>query len=214
MRNLLISILLTLGHFSFGQNNDCDCPKNNLTTTEKAVKIFKFSNGIEFGLCGYIEYDTIYSEFIIYQCGQSTFLNEWDATRSCVISLLNDTLSIQELYGLAIGNNLEIKWVPFHKTNYYFENSTLHTLSSFLTDLPKYSSSQIENVLKQHNQLTKKAGGDSILLVAHRLFWAYISGSKKAETFFKNFEKNFGPFDGHIAEEFHELWSTYKLYKL
>jgi len=80
--------------------------------------------------------------------------------------------------------------------------------------LPKYSPTQIKIVISQYKKLTKQAGGDSTLVVAHRFFWAYVSGSKEAANHLNTFEKRFGPFDGAIAEEFDDLWAAYKLYKL
>src|SRR6188508_2744384 len=51
---------------------------------------------------------------------------------------------------------------------------------TFSNDLPKYSPTQIKTVINEYKKLTKQSGGDSTLLIAHRLFWAYVSGSKEA----------------------------------
>jgi len=216
MRQLLTILFITVGHFAFGQNRSCDCPKNDLSTSVKADKIFTFRNGKSIGLCGYVDTDnkdTSYSEFFLFQCGQTNILNQWDATQICKISKRKDTLIVQELYGLAIDKNMEIKWVPFYITKYYFNDKVLHSTAFFRKDLPKYSPTQIKSVITQYNKLTRQASGDSTLLIAHRLFWAYVSGSKEAANHLNTFEKRFGPFDGAIAEEFHDLWATYKLYK-
>ena len=216
MRQLSTLILLIVGHFAFGQSKNCNCPKNDLTAAGKADRIFTFSNGKSIGLCGFIEKDnkdTTYSEFILFQCGQTKILNQWDATQSCRISKTKDTLIIQELYGLAIEKKLEVKWVPFYITKYYLDNSALRSTSFFRKDLPKYSPTQIKTVINEYKKLTKQSGGDSTLLIAHRLFWAYVSGSKEAANYLNSFEKRFGPFDGAIVEEFHDLWATYKLYR-
>jgi hypothetical protein len=217
MRQLSILILIILGHFAFGQNKNCNCPKNDITATGKADRVFTLSNGNSIGLCGFIDKgnkDTTYSEFILFQCGHTKIFKQWDATQSCKISTTKDTLIIQELYGLAIDEKLEVTWVPFYITKLYFDKSTVRSISYFRKELPKYSTTQIKTVLKQYNGLARQADGDSILLVAHRLFWAYVSGSREAAKHLDDFEKHFGPFDGAIAEEFHHLWATYKLFKL
>jgi len=116
MRQLLTILFITVGHLAVGQSKNCDCPKNYLSTSVKADKIFTFSNSKSMGLCGFINTDnkdTSYSEFILFQCGQTKMLNEWDATQTCKISKRKDTLIVQELYGLAIDKNMKVKWVPF-----------------------------------------------------------------------------------------------------
>ena len=216
MRLLLIIVFITVGHFAFGHSRKCDCPKNNLTTSVKADKIFTFSNGISIGFCGFIDTstkDTTYSEFILFQCGQPKILNQWNATQTCKISKAKDTLIVQELYRLAIDKSMELEWVPFYITKYYFDNTIFRSTSFFRKDLPTYSPTQINTVISQYKKLTKQVGSDSKLLIAHQLFWAYVSGSKEAAKHLNTFEKSFGPFDGAIAEEFHDLWAKYKLYR-
>lgn len=216
MRQLLIILFITAAQFAVGQNNNCNCPKNDFTSSVKPDKIFSFSNGRKIGLCGATEMinnKMAYTEFILFQCGQQKIINQWGATQSCTLLKTKDTLVVNELFGLAIGKNMTIKWVPFQITKYYFSNSALSTSTFFKKDLPKYSKAQVNSVIKQYAQLTKQTNGDTVLLVAHRLFWAYVSGSKEAATLLNNFEKKLGPFDGAIAEEFSDLWATYKIYK-
>jgi hypothetical protein len=122
-------------------------------------------------------------------------------------------LIVKELFGLAIDKKMEIKWVPFYITKYYFDKSILHSTAFFRKDLIKYTPTQIRSVINQYQNLKKIETADDMLLVAHRLFWAYVSGSKEAERYLNSFEKHFGPFDGAVAEEFHDLLATYKLYR-
>ncbi len=49
--------------------------------------------------------------------------------------------------------------------------------------------------------------------VANKLFWGYVSGSKKAERLLLKIENKFGPFDGGISEEWKEIISTYEHWK-
>lgn len=217
MRHLLIIVFLAQGHLTFGQDKLCDCPKNDLTISFKADKIFTFSNGASIGVCGFIDTtgkDTIYSEFILYQCGKTAIIDKWDATKTCKILTLKDTLFIQEIYGLAISNQMEIKSVPFYITKYYFDNNFLRSTSYFRNDIPKYSLKKINKVIIQYKNLTVKSKSETKLLIAHRLFWAFASGNKEASNYLDSFKNTFGPFDGAVSEEFHELWETYQHYKL
>ncbi|MGC4101197.1 hypothetical protein [Ferruginibacter sp.] len=207
---------ISFTQFSFAQNKNCNCPENNLGATGKANKVYSFKNGKTIGLCGTVEAgkkDVAYSEFILFQCGKNKILQEWDATETCNILMKNDTLTVQELYGLAINKQQQIKWVPFYITRYYFDSAAIKHTSFFKRDLPKYTTTVIRRILNSYNKLTKQTAGDSILLTAHRLFWAYVSGSQRAGRYLDSFEKKFGPFDGAVAEEYHDLWSTYQLYK-
>ncbi len=217
MRQSLIIISLSLiVQLSLGQTKNCDCPSKGFNQSGKSDQTFSFKNGRTVGVCGFIEQegmDTTYSEFILFECGQGQIHKQWDATQSCKISTKNDTLLVHELYVLAIDKNLQNKLVPFYTTKYYFDNSSLCSRSFFRNDLPKYSTTQVETAIKQYGLLTNQTSGDSTLLVAHQLFWAYVSGSKEAAKLLDSFEKRFGPFDGAIAEEFHDLWSTYQRYK-
>jgi hypothetical protein len=209
-------IMIFVAQISLAQNKNCDCPKKGYNDSGKADKMFSFKNKMTIGLCGFMEQkgaDTIYSEFVLFHCEQEKILKDWDATQSCKISKKRDTLIVQELYGLAIDKYLAIKWIPFYITKYYFVNSKLHSTSFFRNDLPKYTTKQIETVITQYRLVTKQSDADSILLIAHRLFWAYVSGSKEAANHLNSFETRFGPFDGAVAEEFHDLWATYQLHK-
>jgi hypothetical protein len=49
--------------------------------------------------------------------------------------------------------------------------------------------------------------------MADKLFWAYVSGNEQAGKYLDTYESKFGPFDGHTAEEFAELWKIYLSYK-
>ena len=214
-----LSIFLCLPficHIASGQNKTCNCPENELGEKGRADKIFSFKNGRSIGLCGSMETrdNTVtWSEFILFQCGSATIVSDWDATQSCKISMDKDTLIVQEFYGLALDKDQRIIRVPFYITKYYFTQSSLKTFSYFRKDLPKYRNAEISKVLMSYNRMTRKSEGDSILLTAHKLFWAYVSGSKIAGKYLDGFEKKFGPFDGAVAEEYQDLWATYQHYR-
>lgn len=218
MKKLLVLLpVLVLGAFVFGQQKQpsCKCPKKGFNLSGKADKVFDLGNGKQLGICGSIEKkkkDTLYSEFILFQCGQNKTIEEWDGTESCSITQKSDTLFISTFAGLPIGKNFEMVWVPFEIQQYFYRNTGLVDSLFYASGLPVYSAVQIKKVLSQYAKLTRE-NGDSILLVSHRLFWAYVSGSKEAEQGLLRMERKFGPFDGAIAEEFEEIRASYELYK-
>lgn len=209
---LLFSTLVTVGQ----TKSTCNCPSNTIAHNSKPDLIFKFSNGKSVGLCGYSENQNkqqLFSEFIIYQCGQKIAIAEWGATRNCTVEQKNDTLIIQELFLIANGKNLSLRWEKFYKTKFYWDSDKLIDASYYLKNLKKYSPNEIKKVMTEFEQLHINNNKESILLIAHRLFWAYVSGNKKAGKYLEDFENRLGSFDGANAQDFHDLISTYKHYK-
>ena len=217
MKELFILIFLLSLSYSVRSQN-CYCPTDELgvvNPTGEAVKIFLFSNNIKLGLCGYVEVekrDTIYSEFNLFECGQKKPIEEWDATESCKIKKIKDTLLIQDLYLLPVGNDFNLIWVPFYIHKFCFKKSVLYEVKYFRKDIKKYSKTQIKKVFEEYKKLSK-GNYEHTLEVASMLFWAYVSGSKEAESYLKEVQKKFGPFDGAIAEEWDDVWATYKHWK-
>jgi len=194
----------------------CNCPSNTITHNGKPDKIFKFPNGKSLALCGYSEIQNkqkVFSEFVIYNCGQSKAIAQWDATQTCTIQQKNDTLIVQEFYNIANGKDLSLKWKKFYTTKYYWQSSKLKDTSFYNNGLRKYSSIEIKKVLTQFENLKKIYNSENTLLVGQRLFWAYVSGNKKAGQYLEELAEKFGPFDGAVAEEFDDLIATYKHYK-
>ena len=212
----LITILFTLFVFSSLVGQNCNCPTNNISGADKPSKVFKFSNGKTLGLCGGSETknkEKVYSEFIIFKCGLDTSILEFDGTQSCTVEQNKDTLIIQEFYNIANNKNLTLKWTKFYVTKLYWKSKKLIRESYYKKDLTKYTSVEIENVLKEFKASNKRFSGDKILLLGHRLFWAYVSDSKLAGQYLEKLEDKFGGFDGAIAEEYEDLIATYQHYK-
>lgn len=199
----------------FGQN--CKCPAGNISAEDKPSKIYKFSNGKKLGLCGtgeIINKEKRYSEFIIYQCGVDSAFLEVGAMETCTVEQSKDTLIVQEFYGIANGKNLSINWIKFYVTKIFFKGSILSKKKYFKQDLEKYKKGEIEKVMNEYRNTKKNCNSEKILLIGHRLFWAYVSGSKKAGEYLENFYKKYGEFDGAISEEYREIIATYELYKI
>ena len=219
MRWILLMLLIpSFGHVALGQTNvSCNCPTGqDLAHQGAPEKIFYLSNGNQIGLCGDVEevnQDTVYSEVILYHCGNEGFFRGWDGIKTCKINQDRDTIVVRRLVALPIGGNMGIVSTSFKIEKYYYRGSKFFVRSVYRTDLTKYTLSQIEDVLDQY---TKLAPGDydTILLVERRLFWAYISGSAEAGTYLNSFEKKFGPFTEAKSDEFNEVHDLYWSWKM
>ncbi len=212
----LISIIafFFISYSSFAQN--CKCTKDNIAGKEKPEKVYKFSNGKYIGLCGTAETNNKeknYTEFEIHTCGADTSILVIEATQTCSIDQIKDTLLIQEYFDIANGKNLSGKWTRFYVTKIYWKGKKIVKENYFKKDLKKYTKAEIDKVLKDYITTEKSTNFDKILLLGHRLFWAYVSGSKKAGKYLDNFYKKYEVFDGAISEEYSDIIETYELYK-
>jgi hypothetical protein len=79
--------------------------------------------------------------------------------------------------------------------------------------LRKYSSAEIKKVLLEYRNTKKEYNSEKVLAISNKLFWAYVSGSKKADEYLNEVKKKFGPFDGAVSEGHSEIQAHYKLYK-
>ncbi len=156
--------------------------------------------------------DTTISEFMLTDCQNKKQIGFWGALQPSHISQQNDTLLIAELINLPIGHNFDYYFAPVFLNKFFFVNNTLKKKKVFNTTLQHYSNSQIQEVFKLHATLNKK-DYEKIIEVADMLFWSYVSGNTQAEKRLNEFKSKFGPFDGHVAEEWDSIWETYLLYK-
>jgi hypothetical protein len=218
MKKILATLpLLLIAQFVSAQTRTtpCLCPTRVIKADGKPDEFFDLGKGRKIALSGFIKKtkkDTTGSEFVLYQCGHKNIIEEWDQ-ENCKISQLNDTLIVTETGGLPVGKNFEVVAGPFRIYRIFFRNTTVIDSASFPADLPKYSAARIKKVLDQYSKLKVAGNYDTMLEVAHRLCWAYISGSKEAEKCLQKIKSRFGPFDGGIAEEFDEIWGRYELWK-
>lgn len=182
---------------------------------KNAQVIFTFSNNHKIGLCGGYEIknsDTIYSEFCIYECGKDDPINEWGAIKKCKVSVKNDTLLVSDINMLPVGENFVLLPVSFYIHRFFYKNDSLKEQTYFSNDIKKYNRFQRKSVIEQHKTL-RKGNYDTIMHVANKLFWCYVSGSKKAERLLLKIENKFGPFDGGISEEWRDILGTYSHWK-
>lgn len=177
--------------------------------------VFDLGSGRKIALCGSREKhkkDTVYDGFILFEYGRKDIIEEWEETSACKVEQDSDTVVVTEMEWLPVGRNFEAVSVPFRTTDIFLRGSKVIDTSFNRADLPKYSTVQINKILHQYTTLTGK-DLDSVNLIAHRLFWAYASGSSRAEKYLRGIKSKFGPFDGAIAEEWDGTWAEYGLWK-
>ncbi len=209
----LVLFIAFLPLLTFGQIG-CNCPEHYQGDTEKS---FDLNNGNKIGLCGYTEdHGATYSEFAIFNCFENSIIQEWDATQNCIVALNNDTLNVQELHMLPVGNNFSYKAISIDEEKFYFIRGHLQKKTLLKNNLPFYSNTQSSEVLKKAESLgylKTKGYYDSLITVSNMLLWAYISGNKQAEKYLSHVEQKYGPFDGAISEEWSDIWMLYLYYK-
>jgi hypothetical protein len=199
-----------------GQN--CGCYfKSYDSSTFKPIKLFFFKNNKTLALYGdqnLGQRDTSYSGIAICYCNKNRIV--YDMVDFGMINFklkkIGDSLFVEELVGIPNGKNYKHIWQPFYVTKFFFDEDSLVEKVYFKKSIKKYTQTQIADILDQYKRL-KEGDYDHIIVIANRLFWAYISGSREAEIAFQSFSKKFGPFDGAFAEEWNDLYGTYDLWK-
>ncbi len=186
----------------------CKCKNANQT--------FDFKNGNKIALCGEANEENSYSEFIISVCKNDSILEDWtnDATVSSKINFNNDTLAIEELYGIPNGKNKEVQWLPFYITKYYYVQNIMTKSSYYKKSLKKYSQKEIDEVLTNFYKTSDKGENmDEHLKAVNQLFWAYYSGSQEAEKQLDKLKSKYQTYDGGVSEEFDTYIATYENFK-
>jgi len=196
----------------------CPCPKMSLEHYgDKPVKVFPLKPDVSVAVCGGVQQKDgrdEYSEFILYTCGQLYSIDSWDGTQTCTITQSKDTLIVQELMPVANGEDMSIQWPEFYVTKYYYTGPQLNRVAYYRKDLQLYTTGQIRQAIAGYRQLHQPiVDYDACLLAMHRLFWAYVSGSEEAGTLLERAERELGPFDGAVAEEYESLIAVYGHYK-
>lgn len=197
---------------------DCKCVYNHYDSTLAApAKVFSFSKNRTIGMYG--EYyaegkDTTYSEIILCLCGQKKIILDRsdDPTISFKVRKRKDTLWIEEIAGLPIGKDYEIVWKPFYVQKFFFNKEELQHAGYYRKEVKRFTDKQIEEVLKQYKKI-KTGNADYTIAVAYRLFWATVSGNKKAEALLSSIPAKFNGLDGAYAQEWHEIMATLNHWK-
>jgi hypothetical protein len=196
--------------------NNCHCPVNDYTSNTKPSKTFTLSNGQKIGVCGEAEKksgETQYNGCVVFQCEKTKTIYESDYTTACTITQNTDTLTIQEIMPIANGKNQSIVWTKFYVEKLFFRDGKMIDTNYYRKEVKRYTAKEIKKVEAAFNNFKKENNFDALLLLSHQLFWAYVSGSKKAGEYLKSLELKFGPFDGAISEEYNEVMTDFEAYK-
>lgn len=210
---LLLSFLY--GSCLFGQKSQssCLCPQTNLTDSI-VQESYHFSNGKTIVLCGYQNTDdkqVSYSEFVLSVCASDTIIDFWGAVLTCRLSMLNDTLIIEELHLLPTGKKFTFEETVWTIEKVFFQGEKLIRKREVNQQIEHYSKREIETVLTQYQSLPSELI-DQKMNYAYQLFMATISGNQTARDYFTDFPNKCDILDGAYKEEYNELKSMLELW--
>ncbi len=195
------------------QTKKCECIVYG-SKKVKADSIYTFSNGKSIAICGYREGNpNVFSEFYLNRCEMDSSLGFWDALRDCSVSLENDTLFIKEFKLMANGSNRKILANVYTIEKFYFKQDALQRTLIINPELKMYNQENIDLVLKKYESTKGEMSEDKIDL-AYELFYATISGSKKAAEYFRKFDKKFFIPGGAYLEEWQDIQEMLKTWNL
>ena len=174
---------------------------------------FNFSNGKRLLICGYYEPENgrkVFSEFVLSECGDKDIVDFWEATERYEVEYNQDTLKLHKLELLALGPNRELVHSPWLTEYFYYKGNRLKRDLKLNTSI-KYDQEQISETLQEYENtqwLALNAAPEEYveekMVLANRLFVSAISGSAKAEDYFKEFNSKLKA-DGAYAEWYNQL---------
>jgi hypothetical protein len=209
MRKIITAIFLFIVMTSvYGQTktNTCDCAGKGNSET-KADTTYHLGNGKTIVLCGYENQESnpkTYSEFVLSVCGQDTIIDFWGAVLTCQLYVHKDTLVIEELQNLPIGNKFKYEQTVWTREKINFARQKIIRKKECNRQIRKYSQGDIEIVLKAYQAATPGLD-ESKMELANKLFISAVSGSKIARKYFNEFKNKFGTLDGAFSEEYNDL---------
>lgn len=174
---------------------------------------FNFSNGSRILICGYSEPQDgrkVYSEFVLSECGNDSIIDFWSAVEEYEIMFAQDTFQLQKLELLALGDNQDLVKEKWLTESFYYESGKLQREKK-LNPRVKYSQSQIDQSLQEYEstEWQKQNGAteeytEQKMRLANSLMIAEVSGSEKADVYFKEFRSKFQP-DGAYLEWYQQM---------
>ncbi|TPE42687.1 hypothetical protein [Pontibacter mangrovi] len=174
---------------------------------------FIFSNGSKLLICGYSEKKdgkNIYSEFVLSVCGNDSIIGFWSAVEEYELVFVQDTLQLQKLELLAMGDHRDLVKVKWLTESFYYENGSL-LREKKLNPKVKYRQSQIDQSLQEYESTQWQKQNEATIeytegkmKLANSLMLAAASGSEKAEVYFKEFKNKFQP-DGAYLEWYQQM---------
>lgn len=188
MKAIQLTLLLLIPAFASAQKPApvCKCPDTMFVPAgAKPVKIFHFSNNRTVGLFGYeesklVKGKTLYSEFVLTDCGAKKIVKFWGAVLTCDVTFANDTIYVKTLYDFPVGKAMKAVYLPWTIGRIYYSRGKTTRDLNINPAIPKYTQEQVAYVLDQY-QHTPNANEEATIDLADKLLVCTMSGSKKAK---------------------------------
>ena len=169
--------------------------------------MFEFSDGKSICLNGWMEIEDgkqVFAGFTLRDCDTGDMLGvRWDL-EPCHLLFSNDTLWVNQLELLAMGENHKLVMFPWKIAAFYLEDESFGYTEG-LNEEFRYDQQTIESVLEEYEATelrTQEEDAEYVSLhlmeLANKLLIAAVSGSQKAEVYFKEFDTRVKP-DGANA---------------
>lgn len=169
--------------------------------------MFEFSNGKSICLNGWMEIEDgkqVFSGFTLRDCDTGDKLGvRWDI-EPCHLLFSNDTLWVNQLELLAMGENHELVMFPWRIAAFYLEDGSFGYTERLNEDF-RYDQQTIESILEEYETTELRTQEEDeeyvsfqLMDLANKLLIAAVSGSQKAEVYFKEFDTRVKP-DGANA---------------
>jgi hypothetical protein len=220
MKAIQLMLLMFLPVFTSAQKPMpiCTCPKTMYESAgTKPAKIFHFSNNRSIALYGYkdtgiIKGKTLYSEFVLAECGAKKIIDFWGAVQICDVTFARDTLYVKTLYNFPVGKDMKPKYLPWTIERIFFSGGKSVRDLTINPAIPRYTAAQISKVLDLYRH-TPNTNEDATVDLADKLLISAMSGSKKAKYLLVKFPKKFTTLDGATAEGYDTILSMLKLWE-
>ncbi len=193
---------------------DCSCYKGiGSAEGDKPVLVYDFTNGNRVNVCGYVhENSEVISEFNVFDCETGESFLAFDAVENCYIKTYNDTLEIQLLKSLPIGDYWKWELVQIGKQTITTNSDKLEVSKLEV----KYDRTEVDSKhqIAFLNSLDKYKG--SLPMVdwedaLGKLEVLSLNGNKRAWEMLKEFDlyiNSDSKPDGALAEEWKDALAT------
>lgn len=175
--------------------------------SSKVDTTFEFSNGKSICLEGWMDLEDgkqVLSDTVLRDCDTEEDLGYCLPYEGCHIWFRNDTLWMNQLETLAMGENLELVKFPWKIEAYYLEDGSFGRTEGLSKNL-RYDEKTIESIQKEYETTQWRTQeedseyvGFQLMHLANKLLIAAISGSQESELKFKEFRIRVKP-DGANA---------------
>ncbi|PVH25193.1 hypothetical protein [Sphingobacterium corticibacter] len=186
--------------------SDCKCPEN-IYTSSAPNQVFTYSNGKKIVACGYVmdeQQPDVLSEFVLAECETDTVIDFWGAMTISRLAFKQDTLFVQELYELPIGDDFKSREIVWTIEKFSYNGSQLMREKRVNHDLILYDDNTIKKVLERYKAADDVLNDDKMLL-ADQLFTAALSGHTKAKSAFLGFHQRFPALSGAYLQQYRIL---------